>query len=145
MTLASDPESRRTGTWSWVPPQEIRAETPGLDAVGADKSVTPVRIPSLTDGRGLLLDTGIGRVQLPHSTGTDGSPGGAVARARRAWSCPPAWAPGRVLQWRGGCSAAGTGSFPGQVGVPEATGAVSVGQSDVHAHGELDQSVQGSG
>ena len=25
MKLASDPESRRTGTWSWVPPQETCA------------------------------------------------------------------------------------------------------------------------
>ena len=52
--LASDPESRRTVTWSWVLPQEIRAETPGLDALGADESVTPVRIPSLTDGHSLF-------------------------------------------------------------------------------------------
>ena len=101
MKLVSDPESRRTGTWSWVPPLETCAETPGFDAVGEEESVTPVRIPSLTDGCGLLLDTWRGRVQLPHSTGKDGSPGGAVTRTRRAWPYPPAWAPCQVLQWRG--------------------------------------------
>ena len=45
----------------------------------------------------------------------------------------------------GGCAAAGTGSLPGLVGVPEMTEGASVGLSGVHAQGELDQPVQGSG
>ena len=55
MKLASDPESRSTGTWTWVPSQETRAVIAGWEAEGGELVVTPVRIPSLTDGRCLLI------------------------------------------------------------------------------------------
>ena len=54
MKLASDLESRRTGTWTWVPSQETHAVMAGWEAEGEEWLVTPVRIPSLTDGRCLL-------------------------------------------------------------------------------------------
>ena len=36
MKLTSDPESRRTGTWTWVPSQETRAVMAGWEAEGEE-------------------------------------------------------------------------------------------------------------
>ena len=56
MKLASDPKSRSTGTWTWVPSQETPAVIAGLEPEGGELVVMPVRIPSLTDKRCLLTD-----------------------------------------------------------------------------------------
>ena len=56
MKLASAPESNRTGTWSWVPCQVMRADRLDWEVGGWGSKVVPVRIPSLTDGRCLLTD-----------------------------------------------------------------------------------------
>ena len=120
--LASDPESRRIGTWSWVPPHETHAERPGCDAEGGEESVTPIRIPILTDGRCPLLDRWTGRAQLPNSTGTGGGPDVAVARSRKSWFFPPAWVPCRALRWHRVVPCCGYGILPGTGLDPEDDG-----------------------
>ena len=90
--LASDPESRRTGTCSWVPCQEMRADRTGWEVGGRGWWVAPVRIPSLTDGRCLLTDSSLTDVLSPHNTGISGCPAAVAFHPWRVWCALPAWA-----------------------------------------------------
>ena len=65
MKLASDPESNKTGTWSWFLCHVMRADKLGWEVGGWGSCVAPVRI---TDGRCLLTDTWQLDVLSPHST-----------------------------------------------------------------------------
>ena len=101
MKFASDPESRRTGTWSWVPCHETCAYRASWEAEGGEWLVTPVRIPSLTDGRCLLMGRLTEGAQLLHSSSRGGCRDDVVARPWRAWCIQPAWVPSRGLLRRG--------------------------------------------
>ena len=88
MKLASDPESRSTGTWTWFPSQETLAVIAGWEAEGGELVVMPIRIPSLTDGRCLLTDRLTVDVPPHRSTDKGGSPGVVVALKAKSSYAP---------------------------------------------------------
>ena len=99
--LVSDPESRMTGTWSWVPSQEIRADRAGWEADGEKWLVTPVRIPSLTDGRCLFDGQVDKRFPDPPQYRQRWLSRRRCLSPMEIWCAPPAWTQLRALLRRG--------------------------------------------